>query len=343
MPSLVVPLNTAINGMASLLGITPVSSKYFARLLREDGHGMWPEVGRGRRSGTARVSDLVNLWMAVVLSEGQPNDCPRAVREFHLLRVVQMEEIAPAAGAHRTEYFSRNRFYIDDPKTQADTRPLHLSSQFCRLVEMTALDIISGQPSGSDEPDWPEFCITLGSGSSPMFATATWRDKHDDPKNKFSVDEYSTSSELLPGLWLPYARLNKLARTQVLIGRDELLALAGFLANAGKIETDPNSPTAPGSVEKGNPVPDTKKAPGTGIHEGLQTERPAPKAQTRSPHKKQSATGKGRKQSLRPSGAGFDAGQESTPYEQEPNPWLTLLEFLKAPGASSAMCGRLTA
>lgn len=341
--AIVIPVNEAIAGMALLRSTTLLSSKHLTRLLREDGRGLWPQIGSGRRAATVSVGDVINLWMASILSDGQISDSPRVVHEFHLLRVMIMDEFeqSDVNDAESLQLSARRRLYIDS--THADESPLYLANQLQRLIEQTALEIIAGRPFKGELTDWPEICITLGGGVVPMVANVTWHDKADKGESKFSVDQYRTNINALVGNWPFPERPNKLSRTQILIGQSELLAVANFVASIGKIEADSNSPTAPGSVEKGNTTPETQKASGTGIHEGLLSERPAPKAQTVAPDKAQHATGKGRKQSPQPPNAVSGAGQKSTPDRKGVKRWTSRSVSPKARVACSDMFERLTA
>ncbi len=254
----------AVSEMSALLGTTVVSGKYFTRLLREDGRGLWPEFGKGNR-GSVGLRHLVNLWMAYVLCGGQPNDGPCAAYEFGRLRWVKettreavTRPLPPNANAllglmPPTEFRETDRYFR---KTEG-VNDFMLVDHLCGLVG-SAVGEVLGLFATERPHKWPVICITLGSPGHPMSAEVTWPSA--DRAHNSEIDTYTVDDEeMLPGITLPVTPRNKLARTQVIIGRDEIMAFASLAKKTDDFGLPPMADPAPASAVD-DATPETTKA-----------------------------------------------------------------------------------
>lgn len=276
----------AVAGMADLLGATMLTSKYVARLLREDGRGLWPEIGQGRRGGI-KLRHLVNFLMAYALCGGRLNDGPRVAHEFGLLRMIGDQTSEPVVPPNANALFYPSQFTVTNRPLVAepDQAPFLLVDHFCGIIK----DMIGGLAAGKLGAvyDWPTIRITLGNSAVPMFAEVTW---NEPSRTSVSVvDHYLVDLKLLPDLPLTPDQ-NKLYRTQVIIGYDEFRAFASLASKAEDVDVHTVLFPAPGSVVEDDATPDETKPAGAGTHSGLQSGQPAPKAQTAPLNKAQSAT-----------------------------------------------------
>ena len=215
--------NDAINGAADLLGTTPISVKYLTRLMRQDGRGLWPEFGKGNR-GSISLRHLINLWMAYALCGGQPSLGPQVAYEFGLLQLTGniKREATPLP-----EHFNR-LMGIDIPTVLKETRSPRAFQQgqgqlvdlLCRMIDACLANIINNM---SEPPFfWPEICVTLSSAGRLMTADVTWTDLVDYRSSE--TDLYTVDKSVLPDFDLQVTRPNKIFRTQVIIGSNEIMA-----------------------------------------------------------------------------------------------------------------------
>ena len=286
----------AIVGMTELLGTTVLSGKHAARILREAHRDYWPEIGSGRR-GSTYLRHLFNYWMMDALCASQPKNGPQALELLGKLKLLSTENRVPVGlPPNPNKLLSPSEFKIT---TQGyfklwDTNPLFFVPHMLGIVR----EAVRLLRSGNKVPflGWPEVRITVGSASVPMSAIVRWTDFENEP-HRVEEDLFVSGEYLSHRTNLPSETSNKLYRTQVIIGRDELIAFAQLASKAEDDDLNTSSEVPPGSGAEGNATPETTKPAGTGIHDGLQDEPPATK-QTADPHKSQSAIGKARKQSL---------------------------------------------
>lgn len=288
----------AITGMVELLGATMLSGKYLARLLREDGKGLWPEVGQGRRGGI-ELRHLVNFWMAYALCGGRLVDGPKVAYEFGLLQLDSEQRKEPILPPNANTLFFPNgfsekfRFF----KTEPDYVPASLADHLCNLLKALVGDVISKREKAIRE--WPVIRITLGNSVTPMFAEVSWDEPHGmhytNVKNYYAVDQ-----KLLPELPLSSDQ-NKVYRTQVIFGYDQCLAFTSLALKAEDFDVHAILSAAPGSAVESDAIADKTKPAGAGTHSGLQSGQPAPETQTAPLNKAQCATKQARNQRPRKS------------------------------------------
>ena len=275
-----------------------LTSKYVARLLREDGRGLWPEIGQGRRGGI-KLRHLVNFLMAYALCGGRFNDGPRVAHEFGLLRMIGDQTSEPVIPPNANALFHPNQFILTNRPLVAepDGKPFLLVDHLCGIVKGMVEALATGKPGSIY--DWPTIRITLGDSAVPMFAEVTWNKP--GYASVSVTDRYVVDFKLWPELGLT-PDYNKLYRTQVIIGYDEYRAFASLAAKAEDVDVHTVLSPAPGSAGEDAATPDDTKPAGPGTRSGLRSGQPTPEtateAQTAPLNKAQSATTQGRNQRL---------------------------------------------
>jgi hypothetical protein len=96
-----------ISVIAHLAGRSLGSTNQAARMLREAGLDLWPDVGRGRRSGSVSARHLVNLLLALTAPGGEPGAACQNVGAYKALRLRARSlsiDVAEGAGLGGTQF-----------------------------------------------------------------------------------------------------------------------------------------------------------------------------------------------------------------------------------------------
>ena len=254
---------------AEILRMNPMT---LDRILRElSAAGFVPRVSPGKRSPHYQLDALVNVVLA--LAAESPSEAAAAVRALSTL-VYDRERSTQRfmqVGEDRARFRDLIGRYLED---FADSD--HAAKTLEDLREARASDRAVPQITMNLDPLWA--CITLPP-ENPAYA---------DEKQWYLPEDAELLTQPAPAGWHPFVMDYDLLVTAGQLYADTLARQTATLI--------PDS--APGSAGEGEATPETTKASGTGIREGLRSEQPAPKAQTAPVNKAQFATKEGSKQRL---------------------------------------------
>ncbi len=240
--------------MADVLGITHLANRYLVRLLRLIARDFWPAIGSGRRDVGVKIRHLIYNLIAHSCAPGQPSSGPRMVEEFYWLRRYQSVIRQPSSVPEKTHRFWFPRsFREDEVVSNPDSlRAGPLIDLVVFLVRQIMLDTL-GDVLWAQE-NWPTIYISIGSFGQPMSAKVIY------PLGDFQslIDCYAVEADALSRIDGP-ERLPAY-RSQVIIGRDELLAFAAVAAKTGDFDQlGVSYPPLSGKGE-GNPSPENETA-----------------------------------------------------------------------------------
>ncbi len=240
--------------MADVLGITHLANRYLVRLLRLIARDFWPAIGSGRRDVGVKIRHLIYNLIAHSCAPGQPSSGPRMVEEFYWLRRYQSVMRQPSSVPeipHRLWFprsFREDEVVLDTDKLRAGP----LIDLMVFLVRQRMLDLV-GDVLWTQE-NWPTIYISIGSFGQPMSAKVIY------PLGDFQslIDCYGIEADTLPLIDTP-ERLPAY-RSQVIIGVDELLAIAAVAAKTGDFnQLGVSYPSLSGNGE-GSPPPENETA-----------------------------------------------------------------------------------
>lgn len=256
----------AVNKVAEILGMSPVSVRYVMLLLQRDTRGLWPKFGKGTRA-SVRLRHLTNLWLACILSVGHSAAGAEAVYNFGQLiwRETDVEKsdsnAVPKEGVNSLARLAfplrltKTREYFDPPAGSEYWLIDTLISLVTRIVE----GILAENTDWGLEREWPVIRVSL---STPMTAEMTWANA--DGNGSHETDHYRLHDDLLAGTDVTVDHEKPLPETQIVIRRNVLMVLARLAVRTEDFDELLRLTFAPGpaSSSEDENVPKTKEATG---------------------------------------------------------------------------------
>ena len=257
----------AISRLGDMLSMTTISTRYYTILMQKDERQLWQKFGRGNKASVSYRS-LLNLWLACILSNGQPPAGVQAAYDFSRLKLIggvqrRAESLTPAYGANRLDPVDI-RLEITETRRSFKNAPgleRRLIDLLSGLIRNVVFLTLSGHNVPGREEDWPVIRVTLGTDRSPMSAEVTWPEPGGSQNSE--TDLFALEEGLRPQLEAPQSlRRSALPETQIVIRRDAIVAFATLAMDTDDFADllSQTSDPQPASRDDEGTTPETRKA-----------------------------------------------------------------------------------